>query len=1281
MIDTLLHARLQPVIESRRRGALWRRVALVWLLAALAAWALVWLQRSGSGWPRSLPAWLVVGALAATAACWLQSRLAVPDVRRLARLLEARHRDLDGRLLTAIQQLPDKKGEYSFLQDRLFEDAVRHSVDHDWQAVAPVWRVTAGRVAAGAAVAAFIAAMVMDRPPPRAVALASTRGGVTTSDGVTVTPGDASIERGTSFTVMVRFDEAVPASADLVLGTIAASERRVPLVRNLGDPVFGGTLPAVADGFTYRIDYGGKRTRDFKVGVFEYPRLERSDVELTPPAYTGLPAQRIEDTRRVSAVEGTQMAINLQLNKPVASASLVPKDGKAPPIALTTDPARAVAHIAGFPLTTSQAYELRLVDGDGRANKVPDLFVFDVVPNRPPELKLAAPRGDVRPSALEEVGFEGTAWDDFGMLAYGLAVSRGGQAPEVIELGREVPAREKAAFQHLLSMEALGAKPDELFSWYVWADDLGPDGQRRRTQGDLFFAEIRPFEEIFREGSGTEGGEPPPGEPPPGGPGSPATQLAELQKQIINATWNLQRRQPAGENHPADAAVVRDSQQQAIDQAEEAAGEVEEPMRAALWEAVTGAMDQALDKLDEATTAPSALPAALLKLRERETQVNRRQRPQPGQASSGEQQRQEQLEELDLEQAENRYETARQAQPQPSAERSAQRQVQNRLQELAQRQEDVNEKLRELQSALQTAPDEEKREELRRQLKRLEEEQRQMLADMDELRQRMDRPEAQSQMNQQRQQLDQTRQDAQRAAEAAAEGEVPQALAAGTRAQRQLQEMRDQLRKQGAGEFAEDLRQMRSEARDLARQQQEISESLGSADTPRRQSLSDSPTEEKTLQQLAEQRERTASLVERATRLSDEAEASEPLVSRQLYDSLRQFQQTDASSVKQAREELLREGVMTQRLYQQLQELQEKPQPGQALSLTTELLRAELDDPAERAARQAQAGMEQLKGGVEKAAEKVLGDDTAALQLAEKELEALAGELAQEAATARGQTPSETAAAAPDLQQQEQATTPGQTTAAAQPGEPSQAGEAGQPGEAGETGQLAQQTAGEGEATEGTAEPQATEAAAGPGRPEPRDPSSRAGADAEQAGRQASAQSPDGQPGGQESGGESGQESGQPGGQQPGEPAGRAGGSGADRESRISRLFAEGGESSGGRGGAAAPIAGEGFTNWSDRLREVEEMVEFPDLRNAVASARERARVLRQEARRDLKKPDWAVVELEILKPLVEVRQQVAEELRRRSSDASLAPIDRDPVPERFAELVRRYYEELGKDN
>jgi hypothetical protein len=97
-------------------------------------------------------------------------------------------------------------------------------------------------------------------------------------------------------------------------------------------------------------------------------------------------------------------------------------------------------------------------------------------------------------------------------------------------------------------------------------------------------------------------------------------------------------------------------------------------------------------------------------------------------------------------------------------------------------------------------------------------------------------------------------------------------------------------------------------------------------------------------------------------------------------------------------------------------------------------------------------------------------------------------------------------------------------------------------------------------------------------------------------------------------------------------------------------------------------------------LRDVEEMIELPDLRNNVATARERARLTRLEYKRDLKKPDWAVVRLQVVKPLVEVRDRITEELARRGSKDALVPIDRDPVPHRYSDLVRRYYEELGKD-
>jgi hypothetical protein len=54
-------------------------------------------------------------------------------------------------------------------------------------------------------------------------------------------------------------------------------------------------------------------------------------------------------------------------------------------------------------------------------------------------------------------------------------------------------------------------------------------------------------------------------------------------------------------------------------------------------------------------------------------------------------------------------------------------------------------------------------------------------------------------------------------------------------------------------------------------------------------------------------------------------------------------------------------------------------------------------------------------------------------------------------------------------------------------------------------------------------------------------------------------------------------------------------------------------------------------------------------------------------------------VRMQVMKPLVEVRQRIEEELAKRDNREAMVPIDRDPVPGRFSELVRKYYENLGK--
>ena len=53
--------------------------------------------------------------------------------------------------------------------------------------------------------------------------------------------------------------------------------------------------------------------------------------------------------------------------------------------------------------------------------------------------------------------------------------------------------------------------------------------------------------------------------------------------------------------------------------------------------------------------------------------------------------------------------------------------------------------------------------------------------------------------------------------------------------------------------------------------------------------------------------------------------------------------------------------------------------------------------------------------------------------------------------------------------------------------------------------------------------------------------------------------------------------------------------------------------------------------------------------------------------------------EQQILTPLTELRDTVNEELARLEQDNKLVPIDRDPVPGQYSELVRRYWKRLSE--
>ncbi|QDT04513.1 hypothetical protein K227x_29050 [Rubripirellula lacrimiformis] len=1258
MNESLLY-RIRPVTRRMRGLRFWQIWAVAALLVGGVGWALHWQAQAGTLDGRAAAYWvgsIAIGiAVTVAVACAFLFR----DPRFVARKIEQHFPSLDQRLLTALSQSDNQLG---YLQQRIVKEARDHSREFAWVEAVPASRMWIGRLGglgATAILAGVLGSLAATRPNQTSIAAANV---VTASEPV-VEPGDVSIERGTSLVVTARFGdssdsaESVQASdqGELLILDKDGQQRVLPMTQSLDDPILGGYIGSVDQPVSYQVRTPYWTSPEYKIDVFDFPAMKRSDADLVYPDYTGMEPKHIEDAVRVSAVVGTDLTWHLRLNKPVSKAELVDEDGNRTPLEFDADQPD-VGH-ASFAIADTRRYELQLVDDDGRSNKFPPKLVVRALPNLPPKLKVT-PASDTEVSALEEFPLQVELVDDFGVGQVGLVYSLSGGEPSEIILGHDLPRGAKTNIEQLVAMEDLQAEPDQLLAYHFFATDVDPEGKQRRTESDMYFAEVRPFDQIFRQGDPPPGGEP----SPPSPQAAEAEELAELQKQIIAATWRVVRGITSNKGDDALAEPIDlliESQGEAMEKLDELAEEIRDPASQAFITEVRESMSAALAELTSAKASSNrrglatAVPhqqaayGGLLKLRAREFEVSRsKQQPSQGQSSASQKKRQQQLDDLELEEDENRYETQSQAQPASAEEQAARevRQTLSRLRELARRQEDINKELAQLQTALEDAKTEQEREAVERQLERLRDQQVDLLRETDELDQSMGQPESEMAGSEAQADLQSTRDDVQQAAKALEEQDVAQALASGKRAERQFEELRDEFRQSAAGQFSDAMREMRNAAQELDQRQQELQEQLSDrqAAEQRSGSLGDTGLRGESADggveaQLAEQRESLGELLDQMQETVTEAEEAEPLLAQGLYDSYRKASQRGIDRKLAEASALSGQGM--------------KPEAAQA-------------------ARQAGEGVKQLREELERAADDVLGDETQALQRALSELEKIDQQLQNELNDNRpaGSPPGDASQGAPSSQPDPNSpagASPGESPAASpgQPqGTPAEGGQGQSPSQSRDPAQNPSQGEGEGE-RQGQGQPQ--------GEGQGQSPASQSGEGGGPSPGQPSDGDSQNQPSGSPPPGGAGSTAGQP---QPGsaQPGSAQPGS-AQPGASASPIGGFGGRA------ANAPLTGDGYREWSDSLREIEEMVDDPDVRSQAARIRDRAREIRIDFRRNSKEPEWDLVDEMVATPLRELKRNVSEELIRRSADKNaIVPIDRDPVPREFSDAVRLYYERIG---
>ena len=744
MPPTALDDLLALLKQVRRRWQAARvlRVAAVAAAAAAAVLLLLlaadrWLRPADAAMVTLLGAAVLLAGCAAARAVWHLRR--TPDNSQVARYIEERCPALQDRLASAADVI--RGGRLSPFRELLVRDAARHAHAVDPRQVVPRRELHRPLVQTIGAAAVLLLVLALGSGPLGRLGSTAWLYAFPYTAALHVEPGDARVPAGRPLRLAARLDAAVgapPRTPPVVIMTDAAGAQQAVEMVAAGGGSYRLDIPAVDDSFAYRVRAASLISERYDVTALHPPRVERVDVAYRYPPSTGLPARVEIDGGDVQAPPGTRVTVTVRLSKPVEQAALARATAGQTPLA----PAGGPQVLAGsFEVLADDTYRIEAVDADGLRNPAGIDYFIRTIRDMPPAVEILRPGGDREITPLEEVVVEARAEDDYGLRRFELVYGIPGRPDRVVSLQRDDGVA-RATGAHTIFAEELALEPGRFVSYHVRARDTAA----AETRSDIYFLQVRPFGREFEEARSQDS---------TGMPTDELGRLAELQKEIVVATWKLDGRRPA-ERAPEDLETVADAQNDVSLAARVLASRLRPPAPAA----DTGGSDEAREVLAALAAAVESMSAAeaglrsgrtgeaiphemaaldhLLRARD-ESSRTQVQPPESQGARGNGRGAQEDLSALfdrDLrrDQQTNYENRPAEREESPEAEDDA---LRRRLQELARRQEDLNRQ----QQALADA--EADRQTAERVLERLAREQEEIRRQMEELGRELVRPDRQ----------------------------------------------------------------------------------------------------------------------------------------------------------------------------------------------------------------------------------------------------------------------------------------------------------------------------------------------------------------------------------------------------------------------------------------------------------------------------------------------------------------------------------------------------------
>jgi hypothetical protein len=213
-------------------------------------------------------------------------------------------------------------------------------------------------------------------------------------------------------------------------------------------------MASIQRSLTYHYTFESFRSRDFLIDVADRPELERLDVVVHPPSYTGMTRQVYErNLGHIEALKTSRVELSIRSSQENEKAWLEFQSGRK--VALRTEGKQAAGR---FDIERDDVYSIGIQNREGIANSHPILYSIRLVEDLAPSAVILSPEAELELDQSLDVPLLLEGRDDYGIEDARIAYARPA-------LSREAPARADTAY---FDLPLSGKRPTSFRAFHLW---------------------------------------------------------------------------------------------------------------------------------------------------------------------------------------------------------------------------------------------------------------------------------------------------------------------------------------------------------------------------------------------------------------------------------------------------------------------------------------------------------------------------------------------------------------------------------------------------------------------------------------------------------------------------------------------------------------------------------------------------------------------------------------------------------------------------------------------